>query len=92
METTISNIKQLLEAIEKDELFDNYDDVPITFEFLMNSLFPEAADNFKKLATQQFIEGYNQGICDGLHGAAIALLKLSGDEIYNDEDENKRLN
>ena len=94
METTISKIRHLLDAIEKDELFDDYDDVPITFEFLMSSLFPEAADNFKKTATRQFIDGYNQGVRDGLHGAAIALLKLSGDEIYNDEDEDedKRLN
>ena len=52
----LHHLNKVVEGINK-QIKDK--STPISFEFIIASLFPSAMDNIKDFGTKKFIEGYN---------------------------------
>lgn len=59
--TTLARIKKIVSAIELHQKDKNDEDVDITMEFLVGSLFPELFNNFN----MKMAEEYHRGFMDG---------------------------
>lgn len=79
-EVKLLEVKKLLEKLEHDI---GTEDIDLSFEFLMNTLFPDAAEYFRNFCTRQFIDGYNNGYQQALEDNDIGVV------IYN---EGQRIN
>lgn len=66
--TTLARIKKILQAIELHQKDKDDENVEITMEFLVGSLFPELLQNFQaKIADE-----YQRGFMDGYRNRQIA--------------------
>lgn len=59
----LDKMKRMIKSIERDyggtpEIIDNMD---ITFEYIIASLFPDIIDNINKELMNQYIKGFNEG-------------------------------
>ena len=54
----LSSIKKLVEAIEAAT---KNEDTEVGMEFLITAFFPDSYDNLRKIITEEYIRGYNDG-------------------------------
>lgn len=66
--TTLATLEKLVERTKKD--FESQgtpaEEILLPFEFIIGSLFPSCYNSIKEVVTQQYIEGYNTGLEEGL--------------------------
>lgn len=62
-----TTLKKMVESLEKSLKGSpiNIDDMDITFEYIVGSLFPKALEEFKVICTQHYIDGYNESLTFG---------------------------
>lgn len=65
--TTLAALESIVEKTKRD--FENTEatagEIMLPFEFIIGSLFPTSYNAIKDLMTQQYIEGYKEGLKDG---------------------------
>ena len=79
--TTLARIKKIISAVELHKNGKNDEDVDITMEFIVGSLFPELLTNFNNKINSEyhrgFRDGYNCGVESGWEDFISALETLN---------------
>ena len=86
--TTLARINKILDAIRLHQKDKDDEDVEITMEFLVGSLFPELFKNFQ----QKLSEEYQRGFMDGYKNRQISDFEdmMAGiEKIIQDRPENE---
>jgi hypothetical protein len=66
--TTLARIEKILEAVKLHQKDRDAEDVEITMEFLVGSLFPELFTNFSKKIADEYHRGFMDGYRCGQEG------------------------
>ena len=61
---TLTQLKKFCNNCSKVYEFTDDDDVQVSFELIIGSLFPTILDNIKIFGTKKYIQGYTQGLED----------------------------
>ena len=90
--TTLARIKKIIGAIELHKNGKDDEDVDVTMEFIVGSLFPELLTNFNNKINSEyhrgFRDGYNCGVESGWEDFISALETL--DIVIHDSEGNFR--
>lgn len=61
--TTLEAVTKMVEKVRKDFPEENLsENIMLSFEFIVGSLFPSSLESLKEIMTRQYIEGYNAGL------------------------------
>lgn len=64
--TSLAHLERLVEKTKADLKENNSypENIMLSFEFIIGSLFPNSYSNLKEAMTRQYIDGYNAGLAN----------------------------
>lgn len=59
---SLARLERMVESLSKHPYLEDKEEIQVSFEYIVGSLFPDILDNIKDEITKSYIQGYNDGI------------------------------